>query len=308
MQRKSLIVLAVLVAAVGVLLVPTSGQAAGAPKLAWSPTTTASPATYDFGTVAAGSGPSQVFTLTNSGGTATSALTVSLGGTNASQFSISNNSCSATSLGPKKHCSVTVTYTETAQGASDTATLTAMSKKPAATARLTLAGSTTAPPPNLVPNPGFEDTCQGSVGSVPCHWAEHSNDVFISQVGSPARSGSAALSVTTVTGAVDNLADSDCFPISASTTYDISGWYYTNFNYVDPAIVVSQYSDTSCSQQVHADFQSSAGAAVGIWTQLGGSILTQPTAQSAKFSVGFGCSGCTAENVVFDDVSMTPAP
>lgn len=166
MQRKHLLIFGVLAAAIGILLLPTAGLAAGAPKLVWSATATAgtftpatptTPANFSFYTVDAGTGPSQTFTLTNSGGTATSALKVSLSGTNASEFSISNNTCSARSLGPKKHCSVTVTYTETAQGANDTGALTAVSKKSAAIASVTLRGATTVAPGTISWKPSSLD-------------------------------------------------------------------------------------------------------------------------------------------------------
>lgn len=150
MHRKHLAIFAVLAAMIGVLLVPTAGQAAGAPALAWTPTT--STGTYDFGTVDVSSDPVKTFTLTNSGGSATSALKINLTGTGLSEFSILTNTCSGTSLGPKKHCAVTVEYTQGSYGQSDAATLTAISRKPAATASIELKGATGSP--NITISPG----------------------------------------------------------------------------------------------------------------------------------------------------------
>src|SRR5438034_5490063 len=109
----------VLVAAAALLLVPAAGQAAGAPALAWSPSTNGG---FDYGAVTVGQTASQTLTLTNSGGRATGTLAVALSGSSA--FTITADGCSATSLGPTKSCSVTVQYAPTA-GGSDTATLTA---------------------------------------------------------------------------------------------------------------------------------------------------------------------------------------
>src|SRR6266540_2900590 len=124
-------------AAAVTLLAPAAGQGAGAPALAWSPTNGA----YDYGTVTVGQTASQTFTLTNSGGSATGILTVTLSGSSA--FTKTADGCTATSLGPRKSCSVSVQYGPTTPGQSDSATLTASGKKPAASAGLTLTGAST---------------------------------------------------------------------------------------------------------------------------------------------------------------------
>src|SRR6266540_1721289 len=125
-------------AAAAALLVPAAGQGAGAPALAWSPATNGA---YDYGTVTVGQTASQTFTLTNSGGSATGILTVALSGSSA--FTKTADGCTATSLGPRRSCSVTVRYGPTTPGQSDSATLTASGKKPAASAGLTLTGAST---------------------------------------------------------------------------------------------------------------------------------------------------------------------
>lgn len=86
----------------------------------------------------------QTFVLKNSGGSATVALTVSLSGSVA--FTKRADSCTATSLGPNKMCSVTVTYAPTTTGTSDSATLTGPVKK---RARLQPRPSPARPKPHL---------------------------------------------------------------------------------------------------------------------------------------------------------------
>ena len=81
----------------------TVGQAARPPVIAWSP---ASP--FDYGTVDVGQADSQTFALTNSGGSATGMLSVTLGG--AAEFTITADACSGTALGPGKTCNVMVQY------------------------------------------------------------------------------------------------------------------------------------------------------------------------------------------------------
>jgi hypothetical protein len=138
MQRRHLLAFAVLVAAIGFLLLPTAGQAGAGPSISWSPQTSGS---YNYGTVTPGTTVPQTFTLRNSGGSATGALTVRLTGSTA--FAITSNGCTAVSIGPKKSCQVTVSYSPSAAGATDTATLTATSKKPPASAGLSLTGKGT---------------------------------------------------------------------------------------------------------------------------------------------------------------------
>ena len=90
------------VAMVG-LVASGSAYASSPPSPSWTP---AAGSSADFGTVQIGQTQQETFTLRNSGGTATSMLNVSLSGS--STFAITSNGCSATSLGPKKRCSVTV--------------------------------------------------------------------------------------------------------------------------------------------------------------------------------------------------------
>jgi outer membrane protein assembly factor BamB len=135
--RRGRAVLFALGLALVALVTSAAGQASGPPSLAWFVSGTQASA-YDYGTVAIGAKPSQTFTLKNSGGSATSALTIALTGSSA--FTKTSDSCMATSLGPNKTCTVIVRYAPST-GNGDSATLTATGKKPAATASITLTGS-----------------------------------------------------------------------------------------------------------------------------------------------------------------------
>src|SRR6516162_8749290 len=89
-------------AAMGMLVAGTSAQAAqaaGPPVLTWSQggTTITS---FDYGTLDAGAGATQpeTFTLTNSGGSASGTLAVTLSGP--AVFTVTADSCTGRSLGP----------------------------------------------------------------------------------------------------------------------------------------------------------------------------------------------------------------
>jgi hypothetical protein len=133
---------AVVTGTVMALVVPTlAASATQTPVTRWSPTT--SPGTYDYGMLTEGTAVSQTFTLTNSGGSATSALTITLTGSAA--FTKTADSCTGTSLGPGKSCAVTVSYAPASAGQSDSATLSATAHKAAAAASLTLQGASIGP-------------------------------------------------------------------------------------------------------------------------------------------------------------------
>jgi hypothetical protein len=116
------------------LMVPVVGLAGGPPSIDWSP---AAGDSFDYGAIVTGHDTSQTFTLANSGGSASARLTVTLSGS--SSFTVSEDNCTDTSIGPRKSCTVTVVYAPTAAGG-ETATLHATGVKAAADATLTLAG------------------------------------------------------------------------------------------------------------------------------------------------------------------------
>ena len=130
---------AALAAAAAAVIVPAAAAAATAPVvLGWAPTT--SPGSYNYGNLIAGQTAAKKFTLTNTGTAGSSALKITWTGPAA--FTKTADTCTGTSLGPKKTCTVTITYTAPAvPGQADTATLTAAVNKPAVTATLALAGA-----------------------------------------------------------------------------------------------------------------------------------------------------------------------
>jgi hypothetical protein len=144
------------------LLVPAvAASASQAPVTSWSPTT--SSGTYSYGTLDAGQTVSQTFTLANSGGSATSGLTVTLTGSAA--FTVTADSCTGTSLGPRKSCTVTVSYAPASAGQADSAMLTATAPKGAATVSLALNGATSSPSVLTVTTDEYScgGTCWGAV-------------------------------------------------------------------------------------------------------------------------------------------------
>ena len=121
------------------LLVPAAGRAVQLPVLGFTPSTDGG---FDYGTLGASQTAAQTFTLANSGGSASAKLTITLTGSAA--FTTTADSCSATSLGPKKWCSITVEFAPVSAGENGSATLTASGKKPAAITSLTLTGASKA--------------------------------------------------------------------------------------------------------------------------------------------------------------------
>jgi uncharacterized repeat protein (TIGR01451 family) len=279
MHRKHLLALGVLGAVVAVLLLPVAGQAAASPpNLVWSPTTTPTapttftagsstvPAILDFGTVIPGSNHSQQLTLTNSGGTATSALTFTLSG-NTSKFSITGNACSATSLGPKKQCTLTVTYTETALGASDTATLTAVSKKPAATVKVTLKGATGKASTSLTSTPGG-DVVLGS-------GAQMTDSAVLSGGSSPTGTLTFNLFAPGEDPAVSLPVHSDTLPVSGNGTYNSGGYTPTAPGTYEWIAVYSGDSTNAGSQTNVGDEPETATATTDLQITKSGSPATQ---------------------------------
>jgi Domain of unknown function (DUF5050) len=112
-------------AAVGaalILLGAATGVAAAAPD---PPSLAFSPSPYDYGQVTPGHAATQTFMLTNTGGQASHALTITVPGS--STLAITADTCTRTSLGPGKSCAVTVQFAPAIAGAV-TGTLTATNK------------------------------------------------------------------------------------------------------------------------------------------------------------------------------------
>lgn len=76
-----------------------------------------SPTTRDFGSVLQNTmGPTQVFTVTNTGGSTTSAITIDIGGTQANQFNKTADGCSGMTLGAGNSCMVSVRFEPSSTG------------------------------------------------------------------------------------------------------------------------------------------------------------------------------------------------
>ena len=115
--------------------------AAGPAAAAAGPALTFTPSPHDYGTVTPGQTASQTFTLANTGGTASRALTITLTGP---AFTITADTCTATSLGPGKSCTVTVQFAPAAAGPA-AATLTAADNKNTVLATDALTGTGASP-------------------------------------------------------------------------------------------------------------------------------------------------------------------
>jgi hypothetical protein len=140
------------------LLVPAeTASASGTVVLIWSPTT--STGTYSYGTLTVGQTASQTFTLLNSGGANTSALTITL--TGPSTFTKIGDACTGAKLKPDTSCNVIVRYAAATSSQNDSATLTAASGKPSATVSLALKGASAKASPAIATTP----SAGGTVGS-----------------------------------------------------------------------------------------------------------------------------------------------
>ena len=127
---------------------------AAAPALSFTP------APFDYGQVGTGQAVSQTFTLANTGGQATGALTDTL--TGAAAFTITGDTCTGTSLAAGGTCTVAVRFAP-ASSAPDTATLTAASVNPAVTATDVLTGTGVAHPRFLY----WTDSGDGTIKEIP---------------------------------------------------------------------------------------------------------------------------------------------
>jgi hypothetical protein len=99
------------------------------------------PASHTYGHVRLGGALSQTFTLANTGGQGTGALTITVITVSGPQrsFTITATTCHR-GLGPRKSCTVTVQFAPTTDG-EITGKLTAVGKKPTAMATADLTGT-----------------------------------------------------------------------------------------------------------------------------------------------------------------------
>ncbi|MCC6999046.1 MAG: choice-of-anchor D domain-containing protein [Deltaproteobacteria bacterium] len=91
------------------------------------------PTTRDFGAVVLGSSSAATtFTITNTGGTATPALTTAISGTNAADFVRGTDTCAGAMVGPGLTCTIAVTFTPGSSGARSAALTVTSTAGPAA--------------------------------------------------------------------------------------------------------------------------------------------------------------------------------
>jgi outer membrane protein assembly factor BamB len=273
---------AVLFMGVAALLVPAAGQPANAPSsppsLSWSPTTSTPPPTYDFGTQ---SGPvSQQFALTNSGGSATSALKVTVS-PSPGPFTITADACTRTSLGPKKSCKVTVQYAPTT-GNGDTATMTATSNKPLATANISLTGSGAVDWPmfhNTLDrggwNPSEHVLSAGTVAGLAQKWAVTTGDIVFS---SPA-----VVNGVVYVGSFDH----KVYALDAAT--GAVEWTTTTGGAVESSPAVANGVVYIGAWDDHTVYALDAGSGATLWTQTtGGYIYPSPAVANGVLYIGSG--------------------
>src|SRR6185295_14017296 len=102
------------------------------------------PTTHDYGDVLVGdTSASQTFTVTNTGGATTGTIAVSLGGSNAADFTIGTDTCNGMTLAGAGMCTVDVTLTPGTAG-SKNASLS-VTASPGGTAPASLGGNAQAP-------------------------------------------------------------------------------------------------------------------------------------------------------------------
>lgn len=110
------------------------------------------PGAHDFGTRLTDEGPGvpQVFTLTSMGTTDLETSTVSLAGTAADQFQITNENCSNRTLAPQATCEISVAFAPTTAGekVADLHIVTEDTPGGPANARVTGSGQDPVPPPD----------------------------------------------------------------------------------------------------------------------------------------------------------------
>jgi VCBS repeat-containing protein len=179
---------AAIAAVVLIVVAATAGSASAMsspPSLAFTP-----PSPFDFGNVLVGQSASKTFTVMNTGGQATAALRVSRSGDGA--FTVTGNTCTATSLGPKKSCTVTVKFAPTDGSGSVSATVTVTSVKPATATILSVTGSGDRPPV-LVADPASYTTTENTPVSGAVSATDPDGDPLSLFTSTPAAHGSLSI-------------------------------------------------------------------------------------------------------------------
>ena len=295
-------------------------SAGGAPVLAWS-SPGVSAGTFSYDTVAGGSTTRQTFTLTNSGGSASAVLTVTVTGP---AFTVQSDTCTGTSLGPRKSCTVTVAYKPGTGGGTDTGTLTAIGNKAAATASLKLSGAVA--DIVTVTNPGPQTSVVGGTVGLPMLASDSASGQTLtwSATGLPA-----GLSINSATGAITSVGtptSAGTFPVTVTAT-DTTGasgsasftWTVSNTVTVtspgpqestngDPITLLIEGDDSASGQTLT---WSATGLPKGIVISPLGGIIQGVVSSSGTFSVtvtatdGTGASGSASFTWTVNPVTVT---
>jgi uncharacterized repeat protein (TIGR01451 family) len=122
-----------------------------------------SPSSHLYGNQIVGTASApQTFTITNSGGSSLGNLSITPGGSDGNQYTITNNTCPAT-LAANSACTVGVAFSPTTAGAHNSATLDVASDDPSGTVHLSLSGTGIAPV--VAPSPSSADFGNRRVGT-----------------------------------------------------------------------------------------------------------------------------------------------
>ena len=283
-------------------------SASGAPVLAWSAPGVSAGA-FSYGTVAGGSTTPHTFTLTNTGGSASAALTVTIAGT---AFGLQADTCTGTSLGPRKSCTVTVAYRPGTAGGTDTGTLTAAGIKAGATASLQLTG--TVPDTVTMTSPGdqasrvgetvnmqltatdsaSEQTLKWSATGLPAGLSIDSAKGVIT--GSPTTVGSSSVTVTATDGTGASGSASFTWAVSAAVARvtvgaSVTGGTMDNIDILDFTITDGNL----CLFAASCSFSASSGDSIEV------SLISGDDEHSEAGSpFNYTCPGSDSKAATFD--------
>jgi hypothetical protein len=162
---------------------------------------------------------------------------------------------------------------------------------------------------NLAPNHSFEDICGAGI---PCKWFGSGGSFPSSDLNNP-HSGLRSFRITATQAESSTTAVSDCFSVTAGTTYNLLLFYRTSSARVTSIIFGPLYwsnADCTGSNFGAGGASTNQAAADGNWHSVSGTTtaLTNPpfNAQSAQLQIHFSCSsGCQVNDAAnYDDAFM----
>lgn len=166
---------------------------------------------------------------------------------------------------------------------------------------------------NIVLNPGFETT-GGGCGSLPCNWAaEQGAGPIVRDTNNP-HSGSASLALVSDGSGGFTQAISDCFALSAFTTYNAALWYRTTESSASVStvnILIREFDGAGCTGNItHANAPFASVDRTGAWTELTTATTPGFGIVSGQFLPRFDCpSTCAADvQVNYDDIVLQTDP